>query len=115
MVKSHVAKKASRPPWMVFEREVEVKRDVGQKKRRERNVDVKTKMTIQTAVMTAPALKTSNFGMVSALDGTSGTEKKRRPTTVIDVDLSTWRSEGPDCCLVAIRFNHRVNGYINGS
>lgn len=114
MVKSHVAKKASRPPWMVFEREVEVKRDVGQKKRRERDVDVKTKMTIQTAVMTAPALKTSNFGMVSALDEWNR-KKKRYVTTVIDVDLSTWRSEGPDCCLVAIRFNHRVNGYINGS
>lgn len=79
MVKSHVAKKASRPPWMVFEREVEVKRDVGQKKRRERNVDVKTKMTIQTAVMTAPALKTSNFGMVSALDGRVEPKKRDLP------------------------------------
>lgn len=55
MAKSHTEKKARTPPWRVFVRA----RVVGQKKRRERNEDVRTRMMRETAAITAPVLNTS--------------------------------------------------------
>ena len=86
--KSQVAKKARVAAWMAIKREWF--NDAGRMRSIARYREVITKITRQTARMTAPALKTS----VSLLWWVMVVYAQNERTTILNLDYSTWWCEG---------------------